>query len=294
MVTSDTSPHYDAVVIGAGIIGMYQVYSLNRLGLSVRGFEAGSDVGGTWYWNRYPGCRLDTESYAYGYFTLKGILPEWQWSERFAGQPELLRYARCAADRMGVRPHYQFDTRVLSALYGEAENLWRLKVENSADVTCRFLLSAVGPLSATRMPDISGVDSFEGQSFHSSRWSHGEDGGSSDVTFAGKRVGIIGTGATGVQIIPIVAKTADKLHIFQHTPNWCTPLGNHLLPDELLQRLRGDPDPNFFTLVGAHNGAAFCNIGVCGALQVEWVTEMIGRMSEQLCRADPEVSGRMD
>jgi cyclohexanone monooxygenase len=373
---------------------------------------------------------------------------------------------------MGIRPHYQFNTRVVGARYDETANLWRLKLDQDAigqdaEVTCRFLLSAVGPLSAARMPNIPGIDAFQGQSFHSSRWDHDKDEGSGEIDFTGQRVGVIGTGATGVQIIPIVAKTADQLYVFQRTPNWCTPLGNHALTPELTEQLRGDPEsflkfiestetafpyrrsskkgteatagerralfeslyampgygiwlsgyrdlltsktsnsylaefvadkirqrvknpllaekliptnhafgtrrvpmetnyyevynqdnvelvdirekpirsivakgiqvgdrlieldvlvyatgfnavtgaldridirgraglplrdvwadgpttylglqtvgfPNFFTLVGAHNGAAFCNIGVCGALQVEWVTEMIGRMREQ-------------
>lgn len=232
----------DAVVIGAGITGMYQTYLLQKAGLNVRGIEAAPDVGGTWFWNRYPGCRLDTESYAYGYFTLNGIIPEWQWSERFAGQPELLRYARYAADKMGVRPNYRFNTRVLSARYDEDENLWRLELDDGGRIASKFLLSAVGPLSATRMPNIPGIDDFKGESFHSSRWPRDEGDGPKNVDFTGKRVGVIGTGATGVQIIPVVAKTAEQLYVFQRTPNWCTPLGNHALTPDLLEKLRGDPN----------------------------------------------------
>ena len=237
MNQSGGTSRYDAVVIGAGITGIYQVYSLLRLGLSVKGYEAGSDVGGTWYWNRYWGCRLDTESYAYGYFSLKGIVPEWQWSERFAGQPELLRYVQHAAKSMGVRPHYQFNTRVQAAHYDEAANLWRVKCDDGSEVACRFLLSAVGPLSATRMPDIPGIETFRGRSFHSSRWPDDED-----IQLDGKAVGVIGTGATGVQIIPVAASRAKQLYVFQRTPNWCTPLGNHPLTGEQTDRLVGDPD----------------------------------------------------
>ncbi|NYT44620.1 NAD(P)/FAD-dependent oxidoreductase [Alcaligenaceae bacterium] len=236
------TPHYDAVVIGAGITGMYQAYSLQKIGLSVKGYEAGSDVGGTWFWNRYPGCRLDTESYAYGYFELRDIVPDWKWGERFAGQPELLRYVRHAADKMEVRPLYQFNSRVVSAYYLEAENVWHVTLDDNTDVTCQFLFSAVGPLSATRMPEISGIETFHGQSFHSSRWPHGSDEGPESTDFTGKRVGVIGTGATGVQIIPIVAKSAESLHVFQRTPNWCTPLGNHVLTPELTGQLRGQKD----------------------------------------------------
>ena len=241
MTTAGPVPSYDAIVIGGGITGIYQVHSLLKAGMSVKGYEAGDDVGGTWYWNRYPGCRLDTESYAYGYFSLKGLIPPWQWSERFAGQQELLRYVRHAAEWMGVRPHYQFNTRVVAAHYDEAANLWRLKLGDGSRAECRFLLSAVGPLSATRMPDIPGIETFAGQSFHSSCWPRGDDEGPREVGFKGKRVGIIGTGATGVQIIPIVAQAASTLHVFQRTPNWCTPLGNHPLTPELMQQLRGDP-----------------------------------------------------
>lgn len=227
-------PQYEAIVIGAGITGIYQVYALRNIGVTVKGFEAGSDVGGTWYWNRYPGCRLDTESYAYGFFSLNGIVPDWAWSERFAGQPELLQYVRSAADAMAVRSHYQFNTRVLSAHYEDVPNIWRLELDDGTEATCRFLISAVGPLSATRMPDIRGIETFRGQCFHSSRWDGPTD-------FGGKRVGVIGTGATGVQIIPIVAQTATKLHVFQRTPNWCIPLGNYPLSSAIMQELRGDP-----------------------------------------------------
>lgn len=232
---------FDAIVIGAGITGMYQTYLLRESGLSVLGLEAAPDVGGTWYWNRYPGCRLDTESYAYGYFSLNGIIPNWQWSERFAGQPELLRYARHAAEKMDLRKSYRFNTKVLSAYYDECANLWRLGIDSGETLTCRFLLSAVGPLSATRMPNIPGIESFKGESFHSSRWPRDEGDGPKSVDFTGKRVGVIGTGATGVQIIPVVAQTASQLHVFQRTPNWCTPLGNHALTPELMEKLRGNP-----------------------------------------------------
>ena len=243
-MTATPTETVDAVVIGGGITGIYQTYLLHRLGLQVRGVEEAPDVGGTWYWNRYPGCRLDTESYAYGFFALRGLMPEWQWSERFAGQPELLRYVRAAADRMDVRRHYRFGARVRSAHYDDVADRWRVTLEDGAVIDCRFLLSAVGPLSATRLPEIPGMDEFRGESFHSSRWPRGE-GAESDgparTDFTGRRVGVIGTGATGVQIIPEVAKTARTLHVFQRTPNWCTPLGNHALTPERLAELRGDP-----------------------------------------------------
>jgi len=240
MPNHDHVSHHDVIVIGAGITGIYQVHGLLKLGMDVKGYEAGSDVGGTWYWNRYPGCRLDTESYAYGYFVLNGILPDWQWQERFASQPELLKYVERAADAMGVRASYQFNTRVQSAHYEAATNRWLIGLDDGSKVTGTFLISAVGPLSATRMPKIPGVESFNGESFHTSQLPRNKNGDSFEFDFSGKRVGVIGTGATGVQILPIVAKSAEKLHVFQRTPNWCIPLGNGPLTSELIQDLRGD------------------------------------------------------
>ena len=226
MLTGELMPDFDAVVIGAGVTGMYQTHLLEQSGLTVCGIEVGADVGGTWYWNRYPGCRLDTESYAYGYFALKGIIPDWEWQERFASQPEMLRYANRAADAMDVRKLYRFNTKVTAAHYLDAGNVWQVTLDNGEVLSCRHLISATGPLSATRMPDIKGIDAFKGESFHSSRWPVDADGLPRDIDFAGKRVGIIGTGATGVQIIPIAAESAGELFVFQRSPNWCTPLGN--------------------------------------------------------------------
>lgn len=229
-----THPDYDAIVIGAGVTGIYQTYLLHKAGLTVLGIEAAEDVGGTWYWNRYPGCRLDTESYAYGYFALNGIMPEWTWSENFASQPEMLRYVSAAADKMGVRRRFRFNTKVSSAHFQDSSGLWAVTLDDGDTLTCRFLISATGPLSATLMPDIAGIDSFEGTSFHSSRWPTDENGRPVATDFQGKRVGIIGTGATGVQIIPLAAETASRLYVFQRNPNWCTPLGNSpLTPDEM-------------------------------------------------------------
>ena len=238
MTHADTKPDYDALVIGGGITGIYQVYLLDMAGMSVLGVEAAEDVGGTWYWNRYPGCRLDTESYAYGYFALNGIIPDWKWSENFAGQPEMLRYVNAAADAMGVRRHYRFNSKVSAAHFQDVGGLWKVTLNNSEIVTCRFLISATGPLSATLMPDIPGIETFEGESFHSSRWPTDEDGRPIKTDFTGRRVGVIGTGATGVQIIPIAAETADKLYVFQRNPNWCTPLGNLPLSEEEMELIR--------------------------------------------------------
>lgn len=235
---------FDAVVVGAGITGIYQAYELRRMGFTVQGYEGGTDVGGTWYWNRYPGCRLDTESYAYGYFALTGIVPDWKWSERFAGQPEMLRYINYAADKMDIRRSFQFNTRVNGAVFNEGTAMWDLTLSDGSRASCRYLISAVGPLSATRMPNIEGIDSFKGESFHTSRWPRDPNHptGAKQIDYTGKRVGIIGTGATGVQVTPIVAKTAEQLFVFQRSPNWCTPLGNHPISDEEMDKLQAEYD----------------------------------------------------
>jgi len=226
--------HFDAIVVGAGISGMYQMIRLHELGMTVRTFEAGTDVGGTWYWNRYPGARFDSESYSYQYSFSKELLAEWDWQEHFAPQPETLRYLQHVADRFDLRRDIQFASRVKSAQWDEAALNWAVTLETGARYTCRYLITAVGPLSAPTMPNIPGVDSFKGQAFHTYKWPH------EPVRFDGKRVGVIGTGATGVQTIQEIAKTAGQLTVFQRTPNWCTPLHNRKITPEEMQRIRAD------------------------------------------------------
>ena len=212
--------HYDTIIIGAGISGMYQLLSLRRLGLSVHVFEAGTGVGGTWYWNRYPGARFDSESWSYGYAFDKDLLAEWEWSENFAAQPETLRYLNHVADRFDLRRDISFKSRVKAAHYDQAANLWQVTMEDGRRACARILVSAVGPLSAPVMPSYAGMESFAGESYHTGLWPH------EPVDFTGKRVAVIGTGATGVQLIQEVAKTAASLTVFQRTPNWCAPLNN--------------------------------------------------------------------
>lgn len=231
---------YDAIVIGAGISGMYQLHRLRGLGLSVRVFEAGSDVGGTWYWNRYPGARFDSESWTYGYSFSDEILQEWEWSEHFAAQPETLRYCNFVADKLDLRKDITFNARVLSATFDEAETCWELETDDpssplrtsSRRARARFLISAMGPLSAYTMPNIPGVDSFKGEAYHTARWPH------EPVTFEGKRVAVIGTGATGVQAITEIAKTAGSLTVFQRTPNFCAPLRNSQIDPETQNKIK--------------------------------------------------------
>ena len=215
-----TEIDYDAVIIGAGISGMYQLYRLRELGMKVRVFEAGTGVGGTWYWNRYPGARFDSESYSYSYSFSKELLEEWDWSEHFSAQPETLRYLNHVADKFDLRRDIQFSTRVGAAHYQEASRSWEVTLQDGSKVSARFLITAVGPLSAPTMPKIDGIDSFKGQSFHTYLWPHEK------VDFAGKRVAVIGTGATGVQTIQTIAKDVGHLTVFQRTPNWAAPLNN--------------------------------------------------------------------
>lgn len=211
---------FDAVIIGAGISGMYQLHRLRELGMSVCVFETGSGVGGTWYWNRYPGARFDSESYSYGYSFSQEILDEWDWSEHFSGQPENERYLNFVADKLDLRRDIRFDTRVTAAHWFESDNRWEVEVEGGERVRARFLITAVGILSQPQMPRIEGIDSFKGDYCHTARWPK------TPVDFSNKRVGVIGTGATGVQVIQEVAKNVGELTVFQLQPNWCAPLNN--------------------------------------------------------------------
>src|SRR5215510_11802808 len=225
---SRTGPieQFDAIVIGAGVSGLYQLYRLRELGLSVRCFEEGSGVGGTWYWNRYPGCRFDSESETYGYSWSKELLQEWNWKEHYSGQPENEKYLNYVADKFDLRKDIQFNSRVKSAVYDEKANRWDVELENGQRARAQFVVSAAGILSARYMPPFPGVDSFKGQSFHTSRWPKEK------VDFTGKRVAVIGTGATAVQLIPEIAKEVSHLTVFQRTPNYCAPCRNSLVTPE--------------------------------------------------------------
>ncbi len=224
--------YFDAIIIGAGISGMYQLHRLRELGLSVRVFETGDGVGGTWYWNRYPGARFDSESYSYGYSFSEEVLQEWNWSEHFAAQPETLNYLNFVADKFDLRSDIRFDSRVAVATYHEADNCWAIEIEDGCRGRAQFLITAIGPISAPTMPNIEGTDSYMGASFHTARWPH------EPVDFAGKRVAVIGTGATGVQVIQEVAKSAGHLTVFQRTPNYCAPLLNGPIDEETQRKIK--------------------------------------------------------
>ena len=230
-MTSGSTPagedgHYDAIVIGAGVSGLYQLHELRRLGMSTLVLEAGSGVGGTWYWNRYPGARFDSESYSYGYSFDNELLQDWEWKEHFSPQPETLEYLNHVADRFDLRRDIRFDSRVSAATFNEAENRWTIEVEEGPTLSCRFLITAIGALSIPTLPAIEGRDDFEGPAFHTSDWPR------EPLDLRGKRVGVIGTGATAVQLIPEVAKLAGHLTVFQRSPNWCAPLHNGPITDD--------------------------------------------------------------
>ena len=207
----------DVLVIGAGVTGLYQLHLLLQLGFNARIYEAGEGVGGTWYWNRYPGARFDSESWTYAYSFSEDLLEEWDWKEEFSGQPETEKYLNLVADKFNLRPHIRLGTRVKAAVFDDGASRWDVETEDGGRARCQHLIAAVGILSATHMPDIPGVESFRGESFHTSRWP------SEPVDFSGKRVGVIGTGATAVQLIPEVAKECGHLTVFQRTPNFCAP-----------------------------------------------------------------------
>jgi len=232
---------YDAIVIGAGISGMYQLHRLRGLGLRVRVFEAGGGVGGTWYWNRYPGARFDSESWTYGYSFSDEILREWEWSEHFAAQPETLRYCNFVADKLDLRRDIEFSCRIKAAVYDEAAGQWEIETEDGRRARARFLITAIGPLSTPTMPAIPGVESFRGEAYHTGRWPH------EPVGFVGKRVGMIGTGATAVQAITEIAKTVGHLTVFQRTPNWCAPLHNSKIDAATQARIKATY-PEIFAL----------------------------------------------
>jgi len=233
--TGDTqSPalDFDAIIIGAGLSGMYQLHRMRELGFHVRVFEAGTDVGGTWYWNRYPGARFDSESYSYGYSFSKELLKEWEWSEHFAGQPETLRYCQYVAQKFDLRRDIQFRSRVVAAIWQEPTRSWTVTLGDGSEFSTRFLVTAIGPLSTPTLPVIEGRDSFKGQSFHTARWPK------EPVDFTGKRVAVIGTGATGVQTIQTIASQVGSLTVFQRTPNWCAPLHNGKIDAETQTKIK--------------------------------------------------------
>jgi cyclohexanone monooxygenase len=211
---------FDAIVIGAGVGGLYAIHRLRKLGLTVRCFEAGGGVGGTWYWNRYPGCRCDVESMEYSYSFSDELQQEWHWPERYGTQPEILRYVNHVADRFDLRRDIEFNTRVKSAVFDSAMNTWTVTTDTGRTVTAQFCVMATGNLSTPRKPNYPGLDSFRGKWYHTGLWPH------EGVDFTGLRVGVVGTGSSGVQSIPIIARQAKHLYVFQRTANFTLPARN--------------------------------------------------------------------
>ncbi|MDO9711193.1 flavin-containing monooxygenase [Paracraurococcus lichenis] len=221
MPESKTLPaSLDAVIVGAGFGGMYMLHRLRGLGLTARILEAADGVGGTWYWNRYPGARCDVESMQYSFSFDEALQQEWQWSERFAAQPEILRYANHVADRFDLRRDIHFETKVASATYDEAADRWTVTTDKGEVVSARFCVMATGCLSAARLPDIAGIDDFKGETYHTGWWPHEK------VDFTGKRVAVIGTGSSAIQAIPVIAEEAAQVTVFQRTPNFSIPSRN--------------------------------------------------------------------
>ena len=226
----------DAVVVGAGFSGLYMSHRLRELGLSVQVFEKAPDVGGTWYWNRYPGARCDSESHIYCYSFSEEIRDEWVWSERYPEQPEILEYLRFAADHLDLREQISFETAVESATFDGDAGTWTVETDDGESVTSQFFISAVGCLSEPYIPDFDNRSAFEGESYHTARWP--QDG----VDLAGERVGIIGTGSTGIQLTPEVADRAGHLTVFQRTPNYAVPARNRPLEDDEWAEIKANYD----------------------------------------------------
>lgn len=234
--TTTPTETVDAVVIGAGFAGIYMVHKLNELGLMVRGFEAGDGVGGTWFWNRYPGARCDVISMEYAYTFSPELIEEWNWTERYPAQPEILRYLNFAADRLGVKPHFQFSTQVVSAWFDDDANRWEITTDDGSVTRAKYFITAVGCLSTSMTPDFPGLSDYTGEVYHTADWP--ADG----VDFAGKRVGVIGTGSSGVQVIPLVAQQAAHLTVFQRTPAFSLACGNRPLTEQELQDFKDNID----------------------------------------------------
>ena len=238
----------EVLVIGAGITGIYQRDRALEAGLPALVLEAGDGVGGTWFWNRYPGARFDSESYTYGYLFSEELFDEWEWQEHFAEQPEIERYLNHVVDRFGLRPHIRCGARVEAAVYDEPCGTWRVTTDDGAEVTARYLVATTGVLSVPYFPDVPGRSAFRGESYHTGRWP------STPIDFTGKRVAVVGTGSSGVQLIPVIAGEVAALTVYQRTPNWCTPLNNSPITPEEQARLRADFDALCDTLHTSPSG----------------------------------------
>ncbi|MGY4226116.1 cation diffusion facilitator CzcD-associated flavoprotein CzcO [Bradyrhizobium sp. USDA 4503] len=238
-MTGEAKTHFEVIVVGAGVAGIYQIKRLADLSIDATVLEAAPDLGGTWYWNRYPGCRFDSESYTYGFSFSRELLDEWHWKERFSGQPENLRYLNYVADKFDLRKYMQFNCKVDIMQFDETRDLWQLRISDGRELTCRFVVLAIGLLSAPTMPRVPGIDDFKGRSFHTYYWPH------EPVDLAGKKVAVIGTGATGIQLIGEIADKVGELTVFQRRPNWSAPLNNSAISVDEMAEIRARYDEIF-------------------------------------------------
>jgi len=247
-MTDKTETDFEVIVIGAGVAGIYQIKRLVDLGVSATVLEAAPDLGGTWYNNSYPGARFDSESYTYGYSFSKEVLAEWNWREMFSPQPDNLEYLNFVADKFSLRDHMQFNCRVDAAVFDESANIWRLTVNDGRTLTCSFVVMALGLLSMPTYPKIEGRADFKGQSFHTFDWPH------DPPDLSDKRVAIIGTGATAIQVIGEIADKVGDLTVFQRRPNWSAPLNNSKITDSDMARIRARYDEIFETCARTPGG----------------------------------------
>jgi cation diffusion facilitator CzcD-associated flavoprotein CzcO len=239
---------YEVIVIGSGVAGIYQIKRLTDLGVAATVLEANPDLGGTWYNNRYPGARFDSESYTYGYSWSQEVLDEWDWTEEFSPQPETLKYLNFVADKFDLRQHMQFNSPVKSMRFDEQADCWHLVVGDDRNLTCRFVLMAVGLISVPTLPRIEGIASFQGLSFHPHDWPH------DPPELAGKKMAVVGTGASGIQIIPEVAKEVEQLTVFQRRPNWAAPLNNSKISPVDMEKIRARYEEIFATCARTPGG----------------------------------------
>lgn len=242
----------DVLVVGAGVTGIYQLYLAREAGFSVLMLEAGTGVGGTWYWNRYPGSRYDSESYTYGYFFSRELFDDWTWPEVFTGQAENERYFNHVVDRFDLRRHIRFNARIVAEDWDEAAVSWIVRAEDGLEVRARFVVNATGVLSAPVYPRVPGREDFKGIAHHTGLWPK------EPVEFAGKRVAVVGTGSSGVQVIPMIADEVASLTVYQRTPNWCVPLNNRVIPAEEQAEIKADFERIRETVT--NNGSGFLHV----------------------------------
>jgi cyclohexanone monooxygenase len=254
--------HRDVAIIGAGFAGLAMAHRIHNLGMTIQGFESGGDVGGTWYWNRYPGARCDVESMQYSYRFSEDLQQEWDWTERYAAQPEILRYIDHVATRFDLRQHFRFQTRVVAARYQEETASWAIETDDGRHTTARFLIAAAGCLSSANRPEIAGLDDFAGTLVHTGHWP------AEGIDIAGKRVGVIGTGSSGVQVVPQLARQAAELTVFQRTAAYCVPAHNGPLDPVAAQSVKTDYKA-FRDYCGKQFGAIAATPGTQSALAVD-------------------------